>query len=157
MPGEYPVVGFHFKVTFEDISTSPEDIKFQEVSGFTVDVETESLVEGGENRFTHQLPTRTRYSDLTLKRGVLPISSGLFDWFKESIDLFLFSPINLTVFLLNEAHEEVASWHIVNAVPKRWEYSTLNAEQSSIFIETMVLSYQYFTHERFFSGKITNT
>jgi len=150
MPADYPVVGFHFKVTFENISSSPEDIAFQEVSGLSVDVETEALVEGGENRFTHQLPTKTRYADLTLKRGVPPVNSGLFNWAKQSIDLFWFQPINLTVSLLNEQHQPMANWHIVNAIPKRWEYSSLNAEQGSILVETLILSYQYFTHERLF-------
>lgn len=150
MPADYPIVGFHFRVTFENIASSPEDVAFQEVSGLNVDVEMESLVEGGENRFTHQLPTRTKFSDLTLKRGVPPVQSGLYLWMKSSLDLFTFLPANLTVALLNEEHNPISLWHVVNAVPKRWDYSNLNAEQSSLFIETMVLSYQYFYHERLF-------
>ena len=150
MAAEYPVVGFHFMVTFESISASPEDIGFQEVSGLSVDVETEPLAEGGVNLFTHQLPTKTRYADLVLKRGVPPVNSGLYNWVKKSLDLFLFQPTDLTVVLLNELHIPAATWHVVNAVPKRWEFSSLNAEQGSLLIETLTLSYQYFTHERLF-------
>lgn len=146
--GEYPPVGFHFSVVFQLLPAAPGDIMFQEVSGLSVDMEMESYVEGGENRFTHQLPTRTRYSDLTLKRGIAPMSSGVFNWARNAIEFFHFQPVNLVVSLLNEAHTPIASWYVVNAIPKRWEVSAFNAEQSSVVIETITLSYQYFKNIR---------
>ncbi|MEZ4827096.1 MAG: phage tail protein [Bacteroidia bacterium] len=146
--GEYPPVGFHFSVVFQLVPSVPGDIKFQEVSGLSVDMEMESYVEGGENRFTHQLPTRTRFSDLILKRGIAPVSSGVFLWARNAIELFEFQPANLTVSLLNDKHAPVASWYVVNAIPRRWEVSAFNAEQSSVVIETMTLSYQYFRNIR---------
>jgi len=146
--GEYPPVGFHFIVAFQLVPQVPNDIAFQEVSGLTVDMEMESYVEGGENRFTHQLPTRTRYADLVLKRGLSPMSSGIFNWARNSVEFFNFQPINLTVSLLNADHVPIASWYVVNAIPKRWEVSAFNAEQGSVVIETMQLSYQYFKNIR---------
>lgn len=143
----YPPVGFHFRVNFELPSRSSQDVEFQEVSGLSVDVEMESYVEGGENRFTHQLPTRTRYSELTLKRG-LAQGSGIIEWCQRAIENFQFQPVNLTVSLLNAQHQPLASWQVVQAIPKRWEVSAFNAEQNSIVIESLQLHYHYFLKKR---------
>ena len=148
MAADYPPVGFHFVVSFQLFPQSPEDIKFQEVSGLQIELETESYVEGGENRFTYQLPTRTRYADLTLKRGLSSPTSGVFLWTRNALELFEFYPVNLVVSLLNESHVPLNSWYVVNAIPKRWEISAFNAEQNSVVIETLVLSYQYFKNIR---------
>ncbi|MDX1909701.1 MAG: phage tail protein [Bacteroidia bacterium] len=139
----YPPVGFHFVVRFELGKQSDLDIQFQEVSGLAVDLEMESYVEGGENRFTHQLPTRTKYADLSLKRGLVT-DSGLVKWCKDAIENFSFKPLNLTVSLLNKSHTPLASWQVVGAIPKRWDVSSFNAEQNSVAIETLQLSYHYF-------------
>ena len=55
-----PPVGFHFRVEFLDIQTVTDDILFQSVSGLAVTMETESVKEGGENRFEHVMPVRRR-------------------------------------------------------------------------------------------------
>ena len=78
--GNYPLVGFHFIVAFELFPQMPHDFRFQEVSGLSVDVEMESFKEGGQNRFEHQLPVRTKYSDITLKRGMGVLPSGIEAW-----------------------------------------------------------------------------
>ena len=67
--GYYPPVGFHFKVEFVNLGNN-NDTRFQSVSGLNVEFETETFKEGGENRFEHKLPVRTKYPDLSLKRGI---------------------------------------------------------------------------------------
>ena len=152
MPNEYPPPSFHFRVDFYfDQEPHPVDIGFQEVTGLSVELETEQVVEGGENLYTHELPVRTRYQDLVLKRGLAPAASVVFDWIKRSLEApYLFEPVNLTVALLNEEHNPLARWNVINAYPKKWEVSAFNAEQSSIAIETLTLKYQLFTQERDF-------
>ena len=44
---EYPLTGFHFLVTFELFPQVPNDLRFQEVTGLTVDVNLETYNEGG--------------------------------------------------------------------------------------------------------------
>ncbi len=148
MADYYPPVGFHFSVAFQLAPQAAEDIQFQEVSGLQVELETEAFVEGGENRFTHQLPTRTRYADLTLKRGLARTTSGVYLWTRNALELYDFQPANLLVSLLNQDHLPLSSWYVVNAIPKRWEISGFNAEQNSVVIETLVLSYHYFKNTR---------
>lgn len=154
---QYPPVGFHFAVEFQ-LSQSPleaianlisagkdisREFRFQEVNGLEVELEMESIVEGGQNRFTWQLPKRTRYSDLTLKRGMV-VGSEIVKWCRDALENFNFSPANVQVSLLNEKHEPIQSWFVINAIPKKWSVSGFNAQENSIVIESLTLSYQYF-------------
>jgi phage tail-like protein len=138
----YPPVGFHFSVNFE-LSPQADDTRFQEVTGLDVEMEMDSFIEGGENRFTWQLPRRTRYSDIILKRGMF-IGSPVIKWCRDAFENFLFTPANLHITLLNEQHTPMMTWYVVNAIPKRWSVSGLNAQDNSIMIESITLSYQYF-------------
>jgi len=142
--GTYPLVGFHFVVAFELFPQLPQDFRFQEVSGLSVDVEMESFKEGGQNRFEHQLPVRTKYGDITLKRGMNALPSGIMAWCINGVQNFTFQPTNLLITLLNDVHIPVQNWYVVNAIPKRVEFASLNAEQSQVAIETLTLSYNYF-------------
>lgn len=143
MSNQYPPVGFHFAVKFEDFSDEA-DTRFQEVTGLSVSVTTEDYKEGGENRFIHKLPQGTSYENLVLKRGVTT-DSKITEWCKKAVENFHFEPKNLLVILLNENHEELCSWNVVHAYPVQWSFTGLNAEQNEIMIESLELNYHYFT------------
>ncbi len=141
-----PVVGFHFKVTINDIGGNAVDLRFQSVGGLNVQMQTESFREGGELRFEHALPTRTKYSDLVLKRGILlPSQSGITRWVKRAIENFIIEPKNLTVQLLGEDHLALYTWDVSHAWPKNWKVSDLNAEKGEVVIETLELSVNRFS------------
>ncbi|MEM7186309.1 MAG: phage tail protein [Bacteroidota bacterium] len=144
MATQYPPVSFHFKVEFTGISSQEADIQFQSVAGLSVDIETEEFAEGGENRFKHKFPVRTKFPNLVLKRGMVT-DSKLIDWCRDAIESFQFQPIDLTVKLLNEKHEPMVTWNVVHAYPVKWNVSDLNAEENKIAIETIELAYNYFT------------
>ncbi len=144
MPFYYPPPSFHFKVEFLSIQATDNDILFQSVSGLNVSLETESIKEGGENRFEHVIPTRSKYTDLVLKRGVLK-DSGVIKWCREAIEQFRVKPVPVLVSLLNEQHEALVVWDIKHAWPKKWSVADLNAEQSTVLIETIELNYNFFT------------
>ena len=139
----YPPVGFHFLVKFELPKQVVDDTRFQEVSGLEAEMEMENFTEGGENRFTWQLPKRTRYSDITLKRGLF-ITSPLLEWCRDALENFSFAPANITISLLNEKHEPVMSWYVVSAIPKKWSISGFNAQENSIVVESITLNYRFF-------------
>jgi phage tail-like protein len=140
---EYPPVGFHFSVVFELFPQLPNDFRFQSVEGLSVDVETEDFKEGGENRFVHKLPTRTKYSDIVLKRGMF-LGSGIVLWCRNAIESFNFQPTNVIITLLNGDHVPIAAWYVVNAYPISWSVSDLNAEENKVVIESIKLRYNYF-------------
>jgi phage tail-like protein len=144
MANYYPPVGFHFLVEFQGLGTEQKDHQFQSVSGLSVDIETEEIAEGGENRFKHKLPVKTKYPNLVLKRGVL-IDSKVIDWCKDAIENFQFKPVNLTVKLLNEQHQPLVSWNVVHAYPIKWSVEDFNAQESKLVVESFELTYNYFT------------
>lgn len=140
---DYPFTGFHFLVVFEIFPQVPNDFRFQEVTGLTVDVNLDTYNEGGENRFVHRLPGRTRYGDLVLKRG-MTLVSGITAWCVDAIENFNYQPTNMLISLLNEDHLPVSSWYITNAIPIKYDITGLNAEQNQIVIESMTLRYEYY-------------
>jgi phage tail-like protein len=139
----YPPWGFYFKVVF-NISSDKNDVRFQSVSGLSVEYDFESYKEGGENRFEHKLPVRTKYADLVLKRGML-LDSSVIKWFLDAFNNRIFKPATITVNLMNEKSEPLRSWNVVDAIPKKWLVSDLNATENGIVVETMELAYRYFT------------
>lgn len=140
---DYPFTGFHFLVVFEIFPQVPNDFRFQEVTGLNVEVNMDTYNEGGENRFVHSLPGRTKYADLVLKRG-LTLVSGITAWCLDAIENFNYQPTNLLISLLNEDHLPVSSWYVVNAIPVRYDITGLNAEQNQIMIESLTLRYEYY-------------
>ena len=138
----YPPVGFHFLVKFQDLAEEI-DTRFQEVNGLTVTVNTEDVQEGGENRFVHKLPKGTSYDNLVLKRGIIK-DSKLAEWCRKAMEDLTFEPKDVLISLLDEEHNELCSWSIVNAYPTKWAFSGLNAESGELLIETLELNYQYF-------------
>lgn len=141
--GYYPPVGFHFRVEFLSLG-SDNDTRFQTVAGLSVDYDTETFKEGGENRFEHKLPVRTKYPDLSLKRGMLK-DSAVIAWCLDAFQNRTFLPVQVNVSLLNEQHQPLRTWQVYNAWPKKWSVSDLNAQENGIVVETLDLSYSYFT------------
>jgi phage tail-like protein len=140
----YPPLGFYYKVEF-GISKDKNDVRFQSVSGLSVEYDYENFKEGGENRFEHKLPVRTKYADLVLKRGMLTDSSAVLSWFLDAFNDRLFKPTDISVILMNEKGDPLCTWNVVHAIPKKWLVSDLNANESAIVIETLELTYRYFS------------
>ena len=140
---QYPPVGFNFKVEFDLPGIADTDFRFRDVSGISMEVEEETYNEGGENRFIHKFPVRARYPDLVLKRGLLT-DSVIRKWCEEAIYNLDIQPTSVWVTLLNEEHEPLQSYTFINAWPKKWNISDLNAESSEIVIESLELAYQYY-------------
>jgi phage tail-like protein len=147
---EYPPVSFLFDVVFlaENLDKEVMESRFQSVIGLSVEMQTESLREGGENRFTHLLPLGTAHESLILKRGFVT-DSKMIKWFMDAILNFDIRPMNLMVNLLHVKKdttetEPMMTWEVINACPKKWSISEFNAEQSQLAIETIELNYSYF-------------
>lgn len=147
MADYYPPVSFHFMVEVLGLLPNNHDVRFTEVSGLSVETGTEEVAEGGENRFIQKYPTRARYPELVLKRGLL-LNSEITNWIRECIEDFRIQPKNIDIKLLNEQHQPILTWHLVNAYPTKWSVSDLNASNNALSIETLQLFYQYFTVDR---------
>ncbi len=139
----YQAVNFHFSVDFS-IGSKDVDVRFQSVSGLDSSIETETVKEGGENRFEHVIPVRRKYGPLLLKRGILkPADSALTRWLQDAFEHEIIKPIpSVTIKLLNEDHStSLLYWTVTNVWPRSWKLGELNAEQGNILIETLELNY----------------
>ena len=145
MAKQYPPVGFHFRVVFSGIGDSDVDSRFQSVSGLSIELETETVKEGGENRYEHVLPVRSKFPLLVLKRGLVSNSDLLKKWCNDAFQSLIIKPVDITVSLLNEEHEPLMTWNIKHAWPRKWNLSDLDAEKSELAIESFELQYHYFT------------
>ena len=155
----YPSVGFHFLVRFEGIgdgvnlgpvsvSTADIDTRWTEVSGLNVELTTEELVEGGENRFVHKLPQRSKFPNLVLKRGFFSsLPSPLIKWAEDAIHNFNIKPCHVQVMLLDEMHMPAKIWGFKNAYPVKLSMGDLKATENGFLIESIELTYQYFKRE----------
>lgn len=142
--GSTPLVGFHFNVLFQFQPQMDVDGNFQSINGLKVTLETESVAEGGQNRFKHQLPLRTSYQDLVLKRGMVSDFSTINKWFRLAMEDYTFIPISIVITLMNGESEIVKSWFISHAIPLSYEVGEFNAEENRLLFETLTLRYNHF-------------
>ena len=147
MANYYPPVGFHFRVEVLGLPANANDVRFMEVSGLSVELGTEEVAEGGENRFIQKYPLRAKYLELVLKRGML-LSSEVVTWVRRCIEDFNIEPKNIDIMLLNDEHQPLLTWHVVNAYPTKWAVTDLNATSNAVIIESLQLFYQYFTVDK---------
>jgi len=140
-----PPVAFHFTVAFAGTSLPPvPDAAFREVQGLESEMEVETVVEGGENRFVHKLPKPARHPNLALKRGLMRMTSGLTIWCKSVLEGGLAKPIKpkeLLVSLLDEHGLPLAAWHVANAYPVKWQAGGFDSMKNEIAVETVELAY----------------
>lgn len=148
---QYLAPSFYFRIVFDGKSgsldnSSPADNSFLEVSGLSAEIETEPVVEGGENRFVHQLPKGVKFPKLILKRGIADMESPLVKWCRQVLEggfIEIIQPMDLSVRLLDRTGGPLRTWDIVNAYPVRWEVEGFNSTKNEIAIEKIELSYNY--------------
>jgi phage tail-like protein len=137
------VLGSRFSVIFMvgGVLPNPLDIRFQRVSGLAATVETSTLVEGGQNLYSHRLPTRVSYQNLVLERGFV-VGSPLNIEFNVAMSLFKFLPSNVMISVLNGDGVPISAWLFMKAYPVRWATADLNAAEDRVLIDTLELCYQ---------------
>jgi phage tail-like protein len=139
--GYVPPTTFYFNVKFNDF---PEmDSSFMEVSGLKVTVSVTERKEGGENNYMHYLPSPAQYSELVLKRCLIP-NSKLDSWCRDALESFKFKPVDFQIFLLGPEGTPLASWSVFKAIPLSWELSALSSTKNELALETLTLKYKYF-------------
>lgn len=142
----YPPVSFYFKLSFSGISGQVE-ASFKEVSGITMEMGIEEIAEGGINGYKHRVPTTAKFSNLVLKRGLVPKDSELAQWCTDTISGNLEELVEtkmITVHLLEASRKPLKSWSFNNAWPVKWAVSDLNSMNNEIVIETLEFAYSNF-------------
>jgi phage tail-like protein len=142
---EDPPAAFYFSITFDGTKNS-----FREVSGIAPEMETESVVEGGENRYVLALPKAVKHPKLVLKRGIAPASSPLVRWCKTTLEgglAIAVAPKLVQLTLLNALGNPLRMWSFANAYPVKMEIEGFNAMRNEVAVEKIEMSYAYSTRE----------
>ncbi|MCD7931406.1 MAG: phage tail protein [Tannerellaceae bacterium] len=69
------------------------EVPFKEVSGLSVEMEQEMVVEGGLNTHVHRLPKQMKHANLVLKGALKPVNSIHVLWIKSILEGSLLLPI----------------------------------------------------------------
>lgn len=115
---------------------------FSDVSGLGFEVQFAEYRNGNEKVNTvRKIQNSFKVDDVTLKRGLIG-SDDLFDWLKDvregTIDVR-----TITIALLDEARNTVATWKLLSAQPKKWTGPTLAAKGGTeSAMEELVLCHQ---------------
>jgi phage tail-like protein len=100
---------------------------FSDVSGLGVEVSYSEYRNGNEKfNTTRKVPNTHKLDDVIFKRGLVG-SDDVFAWLRGVRDGTA-DPRQVTVTLLDEARQPVATWTLRNAQPKKWTGPTLAAK-----------------------------
>lgn len=141
----YPPPAFYFTVSFGN-GGAIGDTAFAEVSGIASEIETEAVVEGGENRFIHQLPKGVKHGQLELKRGIARMSSPLARWCKKTLEGEFAALIELQtviVKLTGAKGQVLRAWQFNDAYPVKWSVDPFASTKNEVAVEKISLAYTY--------------
>lgn len=132
-----PFATFKFCVEIEGIVVA----EFTECSGLDVTTDVFEYQEGGLNEYSHKLPGRTKYSNITLKRGFAH-TNKLYLWYKEMADKLLagkkFISKKVTITLRSSAvPNQKMVWTLNDAFPVKWVGPAFKVGEAAISIETL--------------------
>lgn len=128
-----PFVAFRFEIRLDGQAVGG----FSECSGLQVETEVQEYAEGGLNTHLHKFVTRSKQSNITLKRGI--VDRALWNWYDELVQGKI-SHRNGTILLHDPAGNEVVmEWHFRRAFPSKFIGPELNATQNGVAVETLEL------------------
>lgn len=133
----YPLPVFHFVVQWGGTR-----VGFSEVSGLTQEVQPIEYRDGSLPEYsTIKMPGLKKYSNVTLKRGIIAGDNEFFNWL-NTVKLNTVERRDLVISLLNEEHEPVMNWRIHNAFPVKVEGPGLKASGNEVAIESVELAHE---------------
>jgi phage tail-like protein len=131
-----PFVAFRFEIILDDLTVGG----FSECSGLQLETEVQDYPEGGLNTFIRKFPTRTKQSNLTLKRGI--VDRKLWDWYFD-LTQGKVKFRNGTIGVRDPSGKDVVmEWQFRQAFPCKWQGPEFNAAQSNVAVETLELCHQ---------------
>jgi len=147
-----PLPAFRYAVLLKDSSTllDPQALVgnalvlagggFTECSGLEISLETLDYAEGGKNTHLHRLPTRSKPSDIVLKRGLL-IASDLYAWVRNVADGD-YRRRDGAIVQLGYSGLPLRTWLFRRGLPLKWTGPTLNASQNGVATEALTITHE---------------
>ncbi len=133
----HPMPAYHFIVEWGGTRTG-----FAGVSGLNINLDVTEYRDGSDpGEVAHKLPGLTHYSNVILKRGFLRGDNDFFNWINTK-KLNQVERRDVAISLLNENHEPVIRWKLINTFPVRLSGPVLIANSSDIAMEELELAHE---------------
>ena len=128
-----PHLGCNFYVEIDGLIAG----QFRDVQGLWGTVKVHEFTEGGNNGYTHKLPSEMQYGNLTLSKGVTELTT-MWDWFAAVAEGYTIRR-SMTVALLDHERYPVMWWNVRGALPVKWTGPTFNAASGEVGVESLEL------------------
>jgi phage tail-like protein len=128
-------MSYRFRLEIEGITFA----QMSEVTGLQIETETETYEEGGVNDFVHQLPKRTKYQNISLKRGISELDQ-MWEWHRQVVS-GIFERKSVAIILQDIAGNDVWRWDFEKAYPVKWTGPELRADSNTIAFENVELAH----------------
>jgi phage tail-like protein len=149
-----PIKSYNFLISLLDTSSSLALAKsitlsaimdvalggFSECSGLEMALDVEEYKEGGRNGEILKFPTRVKWSNITLKKGV-GAGTDLWDWLYGFVQGQGKRRDGIIV-LQNDLHIPNNIWYFRRGLPVKYTGPTMNATQSNVAIESIEISHE---------------
>lgn len=113
---------------------------FSECSGLEMTMDVEDYMEGGNNNTVLKFPTRVKWNDITLKKG-LTLGTELWDWFDGFVQGRGERRDGLII-LNNEAQLPQVAWGFRRGLPIRYTAPSMNASQNEVAVESVQIAHE---------------
>lgn len=122
---------------------------FDEVTGLDAKMEVQEYKEGGVNGFTHKLPGRISFSNLTLKWGS-QVNSDLWDWYNSFVTKRdkKAELRDVSILQFDQKRNEVHRWNLKAAFPVKWVGPSYKAGDNQLSVETLELAFSDLTLQK---------
>ena len=133
----YPLPKFHFLVEW-----GGANLGFTEVSGLSLETDVIEYREGSSFEYVKtKMPGMQKFGNITMKRGTFKGDNDFVDWW-NTVALNTIERRDVTISLLNEAHDPVIVWKIKNAWPSKVQSTDLKSDGNEVAIETIELVHE---------------
>ena len=138
----FPIPAFQFSVDWGGIQ-----LAFSEVTGLNIEVQVIGYRDGLSPEYsTAKMPGFNKYGNVSLKRGVFTSDKEYYKWL-NTVKMNKPEYRDGIVILLNEEHEPVITWKIINAWPVKITSPDMKASGNEVAIETLEFAHEGITIE----------
>jgi phage tail-like protein len=139
---KYPIPVFHFTVDW-----GGTNVGFSEVTGLTQEIQLIEYRDGKSPDYnTVKMPGLRKVTNIVMKRGISKGDNDFFKWL-NTVKLNTIDRRDLTINLLNENHEPVVTWKVLQAWPVKVEGPALKATGNEVAVESIELAHEGLTLE----------
>jgi phage tail-like protein len=122
--------------------------RFTECQGLEVSLEYHERKEGGVNGYTHKLPGRTSWPDITLTRGIT-FDNNIFEWFNAAVgsDFVASGKVerqDVGITMITPNGKRIRTWVLADAIPIKWVGPQFTNDSDVVPTEQLTIAHHGF-------------